>query len=387
MSVAQKQNKRNSWHEGNIRKRHDGRFEGRINLSGLTKYVYGKNESECKRKLKSVIREYENGFINPRTASLYDYSLNYIKKKSNTIELSTYSRLDIIVNKQIVESNIGNKQFGSLKTNELQNFFNTLSKNYSYGTIKNIFIFILGVYNYAVKNKDINFNPMLGVSIPKESFCNIKSKETFALTPSQILKFKEACLQKNNCNDSYKYRYGLTLLLILNTGMRIGEAIALEWNDVDFTKNVIRINKSMQCNVKDENSNARKSFIKSPKTRNSNRIIPMNDEIKFILNEMIESNKRNNIVTDIVCCSENGGYTLARSIQRSMGTIVSRTDLPHIWVHLLRHTFGSELIRKGVEISIVSKLMGHSNTTTTYNTYVHVLDEEAAKAMTLPMIS
>ncbi|WP_312429207.1 tyrosine-type recombinase/integrase [Lacrimispora sp.] len=50
-------------------------------------------------------------------------------------------------------------------------------------------------------------------------------------------------------------------------------------------------------------------------------------------------------------------------------------------------TFGSELIRKGVEISIVSKLMGHSNAATKYNTYIHVLDEEAAKAMTLPMIN
>ena len=113
----------------------------------------------------------------------------------------------------------------------------------------------------------------------------------------------------------------------------------------------------------------------------------MNGEIKFILSEIIQSNKKKDIVTDIVCCSETGGYTLARSIQRALNTIIDGTERPHIGVHLLRHTFGSELIRKGVEISVVSKLMGHSNTTTTYNTYIHVLDEEAAKAMTLPIIS
>jgi len=391
MSVTQKQNKRNSWHEGSVRKRSDGRHEGRVTLNGLTKYVYGKSEAECKRKLKSIIREYDDGLINPKTANFYDYCLNYIKKKSKTIELSTYNRLDIIVNKQIGESKICNKQFGSLKTDELQDFFNFLAtssdKQYSYGTIKNIFTFISGVYSYAIRNKDISFNPMLGVTIPNETFCNVKRKETFALTPDQITIFKELCLQKNNSNDSYKYRYGLTLLLILNTGMRIGEAIALEWNDIDFANNIIKINKSMQYNVKSESSNTRQSFIKSPKTRKSNRIIPMNDEIKFILSEIIESNKKKGIVSDIVCCSETGGYTLARSIQRALDTIIKGTELPYIWVHLLRHTFGSELIRKGVDISVVSKLMGHSNATTTYNTYIHVLDEEAAKAMSLPMIS
>lgn len=384
MSVTKK---RNSWHEGNVRKRADGRHEGRITLNGLTKYVYGKNETECKRKLKLLIKDYEAGLINPKTASLFEYCFNYIKKKNKTIELSTYNRLNTIVNKQIKESLIGYKQFGSLKTEELQKFFNELAKTYSFGTIKNVYVFLLGVYGDAVKNYEITFNPMLGVSVPKESYCAKKRKETFALSPEQILLFRKACLQKNTSNDEYKYRYGLTLLLILNTGMRIGEVVALEWNDIDLSKNIIKINKSMQYNVKEENSDVRKSFVKSTKTKRSNRIIPMNDEIKFILSEILEYNKRHNIESDIVCSSETGGYTLARSIQRSLDTIIKGTELPHLWVHLLRHTFGSELIRRGVDISIVSRLMGHSNTTTTYNTYVHVLEEEAAKAMLMPNIS
>lgn len=81
MSVTLKRNKRNSWREGSIRQRSDGRYEGRVTLNGLSKNVYGKNETECKRKLKSIIREFEDGLINPKTVSLYDYSLNYIKKK------------------------------------------------------------------------------------------------------------------------------------------------------------------------------------------------------------------------------------------------------------------------------------------------------------------
>ncbi|MBE5987750.1 MAG: hypothetical protein E7250_08480 [Paenibacillaceae bacterium] len=66
--------------------------------------------------------------------------------------------------------------------------------------------------------------------------------------------------------------------------------------------------------------------------------------------------------------------------------IIDGSELPYIWTHLLWHAYGSELIRRGVDISIVGRLMGHSNTTTTYNTYIHVLEEEA-KAMMLPTIS
>lgn len=383
MSVTKKQ-KRNSWHEGSVRQRSDGRFEGRVTFNGLTKYAYGKTETECKRKLKGIIREYDDGLINPRTATFYDYCKQYIKQKKNSIEPSTLGRISIIVEKQIGGSKICNKQFGALKSEELQELFLSLSSQYSYGTIKNIYNFISGVYNYAIINKDISYNPMLTTSIPKEKFCK-KTKDTFALSPSQIIEFKSSCLEKNKSNGLYKYRYGLTLLLILNTGMRIGEAIALEWNDVDFEKKLIRINKSMQYNIKVENSDRRESFVKSPKTRNSKRIIPINNEIEYVLGEIKKMNS--GIKTDIVCCNENGGYALARSIQRALAMIIKDTNIPYIWVHLLRHTFGSELIRKGVDISIVSRLMGHSNTTTTYNSYIHVLEEEAAKAMSLPMIS
>ena len=387
MSVTK--NKRNSWHEGSVRLRSDGRFEGRVTLNGLTKYTYGKTESECKRKLKSVIREYDDGLINSKTATLYDYCSNYVNNKKNSIEPSTHNRISTIVEQQIKNSRLANKQFGSLRSEELQKLFDGLArssdKQYGYGTIRTVYTFISGVYSHAIKNKDITYNPMESVIIPKEKFCSSKRRETFSLSPSQIVIFKEACLQKNNTNSSYKYRYGLTLLLMLNTGMRIGEAIALEWNDIDFSSNIIKINKSMQYNVKVDGK--RQSLIKSPKTKKSNRIIPMNNEIKFILNEIINVNKENDIESGIVCCSETGGYALARSIQRSLDMIVNGTELPHLWVHLLRHTFGSELIRRGIEISIVSRLMGHSNTTTTYNTYVHVLEEETAKAMNMPEIS
>lgn len=176
-------------------------------------------------------------------------------------------------------------------------------------------------------------------------------------------------------------------MLILNTGLRLGEMLALQWEDVDFEKNIFRVNKSMQYNLRVEGQNKRQTYINAPKTKYSNRVIPMNEEILFILKEIESTNKEKSIITQYVCCDENGNYARARSLQRAMKMIIADTDLPHMWIHLLRHTFGSELIRKGIDISVVSRLMGHRNINTTYNTYIHVLSEEIAKAMILPDIS
>lgn len=387
MNVSQ----RKKWHQGNIRLRADGRFEGRVTIHGKTKYLYGKSEAECKKKLRTYIQGYFDKCLDSDAYSLYKYSLEYLNNKQYVIERSTYNRLENIVNVQIRNSKVGEMQLPDIKHNELQQFFNSLAlgtdKCYGYTTIKTIYTFVKSVFDYARINEDVESNSMLKVRLPKEEYCKNKRKETFSLSPGQIVKFKALCLRKNAINDNYKYRYGLTLLLMLNTGLRIGEAIALEWGDINFSTGIIKINKSMQYNVKVDGQEKRKSFIKSPKTKKSNRIIPINDEIKFILNEIQNMNSWSKIESDIVCCSETGGYALPRSIQRSLSIIIDGSELPYMWVHLLRHTFGSELIRRGVEISIVSRLMGHSNTTTTYNTYIHVLEEEAAKAMSLISIS
>lgn len=159
---------------------------------------------------------------------------------------------------------------------------------------------------------------------------------------------------------------------------------------VNFDDRYIRIDSSMQSNTKnrDEKSDKKRiSQIKEPKTRNSIRLLPINDEIQFLLNEIIEDNKKRDITTNYVCSSSTGTNASLRNVQRTLNTIVEKTNLPHIWLHILRHTFGSELIRKGADVSVVSKLMGHSDIQITYQHYVHVIEEEKVKAMQLISIS
>lgn len=391
MCYVGQNNKRNKWHEGSIRQRPDGRFEGRVSIKGVKKYLYGKSYIECQRKLKSYILEQTQDESISGNITLSDFCRYFLYSKKLAIEISTYNRLDTIIRLQISNYDIGGIKLSDIRAHELQRYFNNLAIDpdnlYTYNTIKTIFVFVSSVLSYANKNGNIISNPMINVRLPKERYCIHKGRDTFSMSPEQIKDFKLACFVKNKSNNSYRYRYSLPLLLILNTGLRLGEMLALEWKDVDFKKNIIYINKAMQYNLKVEEQNKRQTYINSPKTKYSNRVIPMNEEIFFILKEIERHNKEKDITTQYVCCDKNGNYARARNLQRAMKMIIADTDLPDLWIHLLRHTFGSELIRKGTDISVVSRIMGHSNINTTYNTYIHVLNEEIAKAMILPDIS
>ena len=74
----------------------------------------------------------------------------------------------------------------------------------------------------------------------------------------------------------------------------------------------------------------------------------------------------------------------SRNLQRSLDRLIKKTNITkRVTLHTLRHTFGSTLLRRGVGIEVISKLMGHANISITYNKYIHSIQEEEAKAMTM----
>jgi len=180
-------------------------------------------------------------------------------------------------------------------------------------------------------------------------------------------------------------------LIILNLGLRAGEAIALEWDDIDFENSIVHINKTLQCGIKNNDCKEDLVYIskikESAKTKSGVRVLQLNERVKFYLNELIEYDKRNNIKSKYVCCNNYGKINNHRNLQCSLDSVGKRMELnKHITLHTLRHTFGSTLIRRKVGIEVISKLMGHANITITYNKYIHTIQEEEAKAMNMVTI-
>lgn len=176
------------------------------------------------------------------------------------------------------------------------------------------------------------------------------------------------------------------LLLILNTGMRIGEALALEWSDIDLKKKTLRVNKTLtKAKERDYNcvvmGKIKKTFSDITKTESGNRVIPLNDMAVSLLKQIQDYNSRKKIKTDYVASTADGGYVSERNILRTFKSVLGVVGAEDYTIHALRHTSASRLLKAGAEISVVSKLLGHADINTTYSTYIHVLNDQMTDVM------
>ena len=240
----------------------------------------------------------------------------------------------------------------------------------------------------AVKDKIIQNNPANDVVIPSDSYIKTSTRKQLALSDEQIEEFKNAASARYK-NGEYKSRDALVLMIILNLGLRAGEALALEWDNIDYENKLMYINNTVQSNIYDIKTQKLYNRVKeSPKTKSGIRVLKLNDTTIFYLKELQAYDKRKNIISNYVSSTSVGTRNTYRNLERSLKRVINGTNLPqHMSLHTLRHTFGSTLIRRGISVEVVSKLMGHANIMITYNKYIHVLKEQEALAMDMITIS
>lgn len=170
--------------------------------------------------------------------------------------------------------------------------------------------------------------------------------------------------------------YNAVIRFQLYTGMRIGETLALSWDDINFDKRQININKTV-------NFINQKFQIGPPKTNNSYRILGMNDTVynllKLIKKQQDETKKLlKNVWQDLnlVFTQETGGYIHRNNINNRLNSLKKGTDYEYITVHSLRHANATLLLMNGVDLKIVSAHLGHNDIQTTANIYVDVLKSQ-----------
>lgn len=243
--------------------------------------------------------------------------------------------------------------------------------------------------NKAVSEGVIHKNPCDDVLLPKESCIETETKKQFSLSDTEISQMRDASLSRYKTTKEYRSRDAFVLLLIINLGLRVGEAVALEWSDIDFNNRLIYIRKILQSNIMKtaDGEGGKKVYSrikKSSKTSAGVRILQLNKEVVWYLNELKEYDKRNNIQSQYIACTNVGTRNTPRNLQRSLDRLIRNTTIDkNVTLHTLRHTFGSTLLRRGIRIEVVSKLMGHANISVTYNKYIHTIKEEEAKAMNM----
>lgn len=378
--------------QGTIYLRKDGRWYGAVqngyNENGKPKMitVYGKTEAEAKRKLKEKIKLINsNGLIlqnsTVKNITVEEYCTNWLKNvKINELKPSSYDRKEATLLNQVYPL-IGMLQLSQLSIDDVQEMVNQLkAKELSYSSIKKAYEAINECCKYAIIRGDLQKNPCLGVSLPK----NLKHQDGDIkfFTEKQIeLLLKQAMMTYDNGKN--KYRLGCGIQLLLYTGLRIGEALALTWEDVDFENKTIRINKNLkQVKNRDNNSQIKYKIIiqDSAKTNSSSRIVPLNNKALEALHYI----KKNTGQYKYVFSTQTGNNIYARAYDTMFRKIQRNCEFKEIYgVHALRHTFASLLFKKGVDIKTVSEILGHKDVSVTYNTYIHLIQEQKMNAINL----
>lgn len=380
--MARKTNGSNS-----VYKAKDGRWYGQIvigkNANGTLKYK--RFSSEKQYVVIEKMREYQqsvNQTKNVDDCYLEDFLSNYLTSvKKNVLKPASYDRDVRTAN--LIKKYIGNYTFSQLTTEIIQSdLVNKLkSDDYSYSTIHKVCVLLNECLQYAVDTDRLSKNPCRLVKQPPKKM--FEKKEIRWLSEEEIDKFVQAANAVNSTGMD-KYMYGLPTTLVIYTGLRCGELAALKWSDINFDNNTITVNKNISSNYSyDDSDDKQRVVVVQNSTKTSEgRVIPLNNHSIDILNGL--KNKYGKVNPDGFIINNTDKIVAVDTLSDSYTNIAkfAKIDNP-LGIHTLRHTFASLLIKKGVDIKIVSEILGHKDVAFTYNTYVHLLDEQKASAMKL----
>ena len=369
--------KRRANGEGNIRKRKDGRWEGRYTVGhdpetgkAIIKNVLGKTQAEVKEKLKKAIEE--NVGIDYGRAKTYTvgnwlevWYENYAKIKMRP---STYLTYHGYIENHI-KPQLGKIPLNDLTTLHLQQFYKKLlaegrverieaqkqPKGLSAKTVRNIHQIISSALKLAIEQRLIARNPADGCALPKA-----ERKEMQTLPVEQLTSF----LREAKDSGVFALYY-----IDLTTGLRRGELLGLKWSDIDLEKGDLRVQRQI--------GRIDGKIIEMPlKTKNAYRTLPLSADAISVLK--IQKCKVGN--SEWVFPSPTGGPMSPDSVLHMLQRVLKRAGLPRIRFHDLRHTFATLALQNGVDVKTVSSMLGHYSAGFTLDTYAHVTTDAQLKA-------
>ena len=347
----------------NIRKRKDGRWEGRYICTYVdhkAKYssVYGKTYAEVKEKL--ITKKAYPDIGTSRKITFKEILNLWLKTTSLKHKEQTYHKYQTLIDNHIVP-HLGNERLDNLSILTINRF---IAYKYSDGKldgsgglsasyIQTICYIINASLTFATENGfcDSWKSDIVRPPVKKNKV------DVLSLTEQEILE-KHIILQID-----YKL---LGILLSLCLGLRLGEVCGLKWTDFDFENNSVYIQRSIE-RVPDTNDGKNKTqlIITEPKTASSFRILPIPSHLRDLLIEMRDDNN------EFVIPGKTHKYIDPRTLQYSYKKALRECQLREIHYHSLRHTFATRCIESGMDIKSLSEILGHSSVNITLNIYVH----------------
>lgn len=352
----------------NIYKRKDGRWEGRYkcgyDADGKTKYhsVYARTYNEVREKLSEIkIKPLSVTTAGKMTVKeLFSEWLSVVQLR---VKESTYANYRMKVEKHILPVFSG-LTYSTLSAQLVHEFIGKkLECGLSPKYVSDIIVVLKSMAKYASIQHGY-YNPLNNITMPKPH------KKDLTL----LSEFEQKNFQKYISNNINFTKIGI--MLSYYTGLRIGEVCGLKWSDIDFKNHTLTIKRTVQRIMKKNGSKSTELIISSPKSKTSERTIPLpNFLYKILVDYKMDKNA--------YILSGSTKIIEPRTMQYRFKSMLKKAGMPSVNYHCLRHMFATNCVKFGFDIKTLSEILGHSNVEITLNRYVHSSMERKIICMNL----
>lgn len=356
--------------DGMVRKRDDGRWEGRIvvghreNGDSIFRYVYADTQKELTAKLRQNIAAYQGVDLTEQSRMTLSVWLDcWLENIAGTVRPTTQTRYQGTVARHI-KPYLGDKPVSQVTAKDIQRLYDTLARQgkrntgagLSSGTIRGIHSMLHEALDAAQRASLIARNPAEEIDAPKFSY---KAKRI--LTDEQLEKFMEVIREDA---DWYDFFY-----TELTTGLRRGEICGLRWEDFDEADSTLKIRRTVHAEKGGELTTW------DTKTAAGTRTITLSPSTAELL-------RKRPMLTDWIFPDplKPEAPTRPSAAYHRMKALLKQAGLPDIRFHDLRHTFATHALASGVDVKTLSGILGHTRAAFTLDTYTHTTGDMQKRA-------
>lgn len=375
------------------------RSDGRYSFSYTDKehtrrIIYAKSLVELRQKELKIIKEIDSG-LKPGAAermTLNDLHTRYMSQKYN-LKFTTKHNYQYMYDR-FVKDSFGKRRISTITYTDIKKFYYSLleSEKLKPNTLETIHNSVHPAFDMAVRDNVLMKNPSDGVMKDiKQSKLWVKKKRHSLTIPQQNAFLKYAK------EDKQFQGWVPIITVLLGTGMRIGECLALKWEDLDLDKRMIYVKHSLTN--RPNGKGQVEAHVDAPKTDAGIRTIPMLDEVydAFLEEYMIQTclgfcTEEIDGYSGFIFSSSNGTVYRDTSVNHAIHRIADAYNakelenakrerretllLPNFSAHHLRHTFATRLCENESNLKVIQSVMGHADIETTMDVYAEATDEK-----------
>lgn len=366
-----------------FRKLPSGKWQARVSKDGKESSIgtfRTKKEAEIEAA-KVEERIYYGQTLNDRNMLFEAAAKDWLEHKKANVKESTFVHLEVIVRKHVLPT-FGHKKIMTIHRPEIKRWiatFGELNENgkekYSFGSRSGYLSVIKSIFHYAVHELEVlEKNPADKLKVPVQDSVAIKKEKVkyFSLQDlNQLLDFMKT--YKHQRFPEYQLYY-ILIYFLSKTGLRIGEALALRWSDINGDR--VKIDKQKSGNDNNPKLTTLKNSASYRTIKIDNDIVRELKKFKLKQNELILGNPRFRKNEDgIIFQNYNGHYLVPSIIREALQDYCKKAGVDYKGTHGFRHTHAVLLLESGASLKYVSNRLGHKTIKTTADTYLDITEK------------